>query len=445
MKNIRFLGTFIILAIIFSFFPKNEIFAISAADCEKYKNTCPDESLISQIKSVCGTSVLNSVNSACAAEKASAEKRMSELSAQKTQIEKKEGTANWYLSNVNSEISKINAEIVNTDMTLEQVESELTKLNEVLSKQKDYLSALMRQVYEYDTTSYVEMLLGNSSLSEFSEKIAEVNSIQRNITDSLSGVVDTKEALEKKKEEELNYKTLQESSRQSLSVKRNQQQYLLSQLQAAKTPIQKEMAKLNAEIIELKASMGRIQNYLSSWLIGGAPTWSQIFSAVQNASSATGVRPALLLGILETESRFGTGLGKTGHYQEYCNWGWTGCNNLTILLQICSQYGYDPNKVPMSTRCALGPAQFIPCTWRVYGGNPWNLYDAVMAMAKYLKRNGAPGNERGAVYAYNHSSSYVDTVMARADIWQSVINICGLNLSCPQMRQKLEASGIPIN
>jgi len=195
--------------------------------------------------------------------------------------------------------------------------------------------------------------------------------------------------------------------------------------------------------------MGRIQSYLAKWIIGKTPTWSEIFSAVSKASSATGVRPALLLGVLQIESQFGKNLGKKGKYIEYCDWGWGSCNHLQELLKICQKYGYDPAEVPMSTACALGPAQFLPCTWVGYMGyaNPWDLNDAVMAMAKYLARNGATsGNERGAVYAYNHSWSYVDKVLASAQAWQETIDVCGFNLSCPELRQRLETkfSHIPI-
>jgi peptidoglycan hydrolase CwlO-like protein len=451
MKKIKIISFCLIVAFILSAFPKSDVFAISQADCEKYKNTCPDESLISQIKSVCGISILNSVNAACATEKANAEKRILELSSQKAQIEKKEGQVQWYLSNINSEIQKINAEIVNTDMTLDQVNNELIKLNDILSKQKNYLSALMRQVYEYDTTSYVEIFLGNISLSDFSDKISEVSSIQKNINDSLKGVMDAKEALEKKREEEFNYKALQESSRQSLAAKKNQQQYLLSQLKMAKTPIEREMARLQTEIQEIKSAMGRIQSYFGCWLTGGNPSWSQIFSAVSSGSSRAGVNMFTMLGILEVESSFRTCAGKNmgspeGNLQRcvdnrtddsYCY------REKSIFEQICASVGADPNKVPISYAYAMGPAQFIPSTWRGYSQkygvrNPWYLNDAVLAMTWKLKNGGIAGYNPGG------ASWYVPKVEAAAARWQEIYNACGgFNLSCPNLRNYLISKGIP--
>jgi membrane-bound lytic murein transglycosylase B len=55
--------------------------------------------------------------------------------------------------------------------------------------------------------------------------------------------------------------------------------------------------------------------------------------------------------------------------------------------------------------------QFPPSTWRAYGkGDIDDPRDAILAAARYLKANGAPRNLRNAVYAYNHSSDYVEAV-----------------------------------
>ena len=75
---------------------------------------------------------------------------------------------------------------------------------------------------------------------------------------------------------------------------------------------------------------------------------------------------------------------------------------------------------------AVGPMQFIPSTWARYAsdGNgdssadPFNVYDAALAAARYLCTAGgdlgsAAGQAR-AVLAYNHSASYVATVLTLA-------------------------------
>ena len=65
---------------------------------------------------------------------------------------------------------------------------------------------------------------------------------------------------------------------------------------------------------------------------------------------------------------------------------------------------------------AQGPMQFIPSTWAAYGmgGNIRDPRDAIMGAANYLHANGAPGDERRALYRYNPSQRYVRAVLRYA-------------------------------
>ena len=67
---------------------------------------------------------------------------------------------------------------------------------------------------------------------------------------------------------------------------------------------------------------------------------------------------------------------------------------------------------------AGGPMQFLASTWAVYGvsvsgGSPdrWNAADAIFTAARYLRANGAPQELQRAIFAYNHSQEYVETVL----------------------------------
>jgi membrane-bound lytic murein transglycosylase B len=65
-----------------------------------------------------------------------------------------------------------------------------------------------------------------------------------------------------------------------------------------------------------------------------------------------------------------------------------------------------------SSAGAEGPMQFIPGTWRQYGqgGNVYDPHDSILAAARLLLRNGAPGNMRQAIFHYNNDYDYVDSV-----------------------------------
>jgi hypothetical protein len=66
---------------------------------------------------------------------------------------------------------------------------------------------------------------------------------------------------------------------------------------------------------------------------------------------------------------------------------------------------------------ALGPMQFLPSTWRTYGlgGDVHDPRDAILGAANYLRASGAPRDYRRALYAYNHSYSYVEAVLRYAE------------------------------
>ena len=84
---------------------------------------------------------------------------------------------------------------------------------------------------------------------------------------------------------------------------------------------------------------------------------------------------------------------------------------------------------------AVGPMQFLPSTWQVWGGggNPNNVYDAALAAGRYLCAGGrdlsAPAGQADAVFSYNPSDSYVQLVLTWAYAYASgVIPVAGAAL-----------------
>jgi cell wall-associated NlpC family hydrolase len=88
----------------------------------------------------------------------------------------------------------------------------------------------------------------------------------------------------------------------------------------------------------------------------------------------------------------------------------------TVLAAIGEvESGFGANDGPSSAG-ALGPMQFEPSTWALYGngGNIMSPDDAIPAAARLLRANGAPGNLQQAIFAYNHSQAYVQLVLSQA-------------------------------
>jgi Transglycosylase SLT domain len=98
----------------------------------------------------------------------------------------------------------------------------------------------------------------------------------------------------------------------------------------------------------------------------------------------------------------------------------------TVLAAIGQIESADGTNVGPSTAGALGPMQFLPSTWRTWGtdgfgdtGAPdiMNPFDAVPSAARLLCADGAAdgGQQlRGAIFAYNHATWYVDEVLTLA-------------------------------
>ena len=69
-----------------------------------------------------------------------------------------------------------------------------------------------------------------------------------------------------------------------------------------------------------------------------------------------------------------------------------------------------------STAGAIGYGQFLPSTWDIYGenGDPYDFYDVIPAMSRFLLDSGAPDEIPIALFAYNHSWPYVAQVLSYA-------------------------------
>ncbi|MCG6878999.1 MAG: lytic murein transglycosylase [Deltaproteobacteria bacterium] len=175
-----------------------------------------------------------------------------------------------------------------------------------------------------------------------------------------------------------------------------------------------------------------------------------------------GVPSEIAVGILTVETRLGTYLGEESAFQtlasmalcdhfncvadafkdehltktkrrwikrrtaQKARWAYGECK---ALLTYALQSGRDPLTIPGSLYGAIGIAQFMPSQALRHGadGNGdgvvdlFVLDDALFSMGNYLMSNGWRGSmrsrrkQRRAIYNYNHSTIYVNTVLAVAD------------------------------
>ncbi len=94
---------------------------------------------------------------------------------------------------------------------------------------------------------------------------------------------------------------------------------------------------------------------------------------------------------------------------------------LAAINEIETDYG---RNLSVSTAGAVGWMQFLPSTWKQWGvdangdgiSDPYNPVDAIFAAARYLHAAGASKNISTAIFAYNHASWYVQSVLLRAKL-----------------------------
>ncbi len=124
---------------------------------------------------------------------------------------------------------------------------------------------------------------------------------------------------------------------------------------------------------------------------GVPPILIPIYQRAASTYSLGPQGPAVLAGINEIETAFGT--------------------NLNI-----------------SSAGAQGWMQFIPSTWEMYGvdangdgvRDPYNPEDAIFAAARYLSAAGMPADTYNAIYSYNHADWYVEEVLANAACYAGI-------------------------
>ena len=142
----------------------------------------------------------------------------------------------------------------------------------------------------------------------------------------------------------------------------------------------------NAEAAaKLRTLVGKPRTELPQWRIVDPAPAGELLGYYQEAEATYGVPWAYLAGIHLVETRMGR-------------------------IRGISEAG------------AQGPMQFLPSTWSQYGegGDINSNRDSIMAAARYLKRNGAPGDMPNALFNYNRSQLYVRAITNYAEQMLSV-------------------------
>ncbi len=347
-------------------------------------------------------------------------------------------------------------------------------LNERLTKQKQSLAKIMRETRAADDFSLVEIMLTNKNFSEFFSEVDSFHAVKESLNDSLFALQEIRGdtqfeilTLEEKQQTEAEMKIIQELEQERIEAQEAEKQRILRVTRGEEAVYQELLQQQEKSAAQLRAQLFDLLGG------GGGIPFPQAVAFAQTAGRAAGVPPALILAILEQETNYGSNLGS-------CVYNETRGNRLAmhperdapVFLAISRALGFDANRQQVSCPIvqggvqtgwggAMGPSQFIPSTWAIYGGysntgsgwqyspgqdairtllgksvpsSPFNNQDAFTATALLLRDNGAASSPRLAALRYYagwggasrpENQFYGDQVMQRMQRLENEIRILG--------------------
>lgn len=359
---------------------------------------------------------------------------------------------------LDSKIQEAQLEIKRRNLTIQQLKNNISQkqqgiegLDVQVSAEQASLAQILRETNQIDNTSLVQLVLGGGTLTDVFQNVQDFQTIQRALGDSFTQIAAQrsdlsarKQALEEQRVEEQDLLQIQVLQQNSLKAIEKQKQDLVTTAKGQEAVYQQIIAGKEKSAAQIRAALFALNGSNRSTSFG------DIYSYAKEASALTGVRPALILGILSEESNLGQNVG-TGNWKVDMH----PTRDAPIFVQICTALGLDPDSMPVSKKPwygwggAMGPAQFIPSTWQLYKDriakaagqnppNPWDPRTAAFAAAILMMDNGAdsqtPYAERLAALRYlagwkNATKSayafYGDDVMELAAKFQSQIDILG--------------------
>lgn len=340
-------------------------------------------------------------------------------------------------------------------------------LEERINRGKQTLAQIMRKTNEVDKFNLPEFILARQNLTNFLSDLDNFESVQESLKTTFEQIRDDKneteaekDALSKRKNRELDAKAEIEIEKRNIENDEKEKQRLLKVSKGNEKTYAALLAERRSKAAEIKAALFSLRD-------SAAIPFEQALKYANEASKATGVRPAFLLAILTQESSLGKNVGTC-----YLTNPSTGAGvsvksgasfpnvmkpgrDVEPFIQITRSLDMDYAKTLVSCPIpsaggyggAMGPAQFIASTWMLYrdkiarasgvsNPNPWNPEHAFIASAIYLSELGAYSGsftaEKNAACRYysgrscnvrSVNNTYGVQVMAKADnIQRNMIN-----------------------
>ncbi len=307
---------------------------------------------------------------------------------------------NSRISKLNLQVRALNLSISKLNQNINETQRQINQTENAIDSHRDALAESLRTLYDTDRRGLAQILLANETLSDFFGSINDLALVQDNLRIALTEItrlrqdlLTQKEELALEKSDTENLRLIQNQQRQSVQSTQDDKEYLLQVTRGRESEYQKLLAKT-------QATAAQIRTRIFELLGGGELTFEKAYEYARLAESATGVRAALILAILHRESLLGKNVGRCSYETAMHP-----TRDIPYFLDLLGRLDIDPTSKFAKVSCAnqhgsyggaMGPAQFIPSTWKIYeskiaavtGNNPpspWNNSDAFTATAVYIE------------------------------------------------------------
>lgn len=389
------------------------------------------------------------------------EKDLSKTRAQKITLQNKIYTLKKEVEQLNIQIRQGNLVVQDLKIQLNDTQNSIEQTSERIEEVKGQIEKILRNIYEKDQKTGLEILLSENKISDFFNDVLELEALSernkellKNIKELKKYLNQQKESLSEEKERLEKQLVIQTLQKQQAEENKREKEILLKETQGSEE-------KYQAYLRETQEKAAKIRERIFALIgVSKAPTFGEAVEIAKYVEKITGIRPAFLLAILTQESNIGrnvgqcyltdpqTGAGKRVSSGAYIERVMNPKRDVPYFLSITKKLGRDPYHTLVSCPLkygwggAMGPAQFIPSTWAkisieaksILGKDPdpWDIKDSFLVAGLYLRDLGGTKNEWRAAMRYFSGSSwskyeefYGNSVMRLAEKYQQDIEAIG--------------------